>query len=112
MGSGTAARPNRCAQVEGSPLAVKPDLVSLLRCRWAPGVSFTAASAMHIAGGVAAALAELHRLRICHGDVYAHNVLATQDGQAVLLDYGDPASTAFMPLRWHACTHTGTGMRL
>ena len=54
---------------------------------------------MRIASGVAAALAELHRLRICHGDVYAHNVLAAHDGHAVLLDYGDPASTAT------ACTH-------
>jgi Ser/Thr protein kinase RdoA (MazF antagonist) len=37
---------------------------------------------------VQAALAELHRLRICHGDVYAHNVLVDDDGNAVLLDYG------------------------
>ena len=37
---------------------------------------------------VQAALAELHRLRICHGDVYAHNVLVDDDGDAVLLDYG------------------------
>ena len=36
-----------------------------------------------------AALAELHRLRICHGDVYAHNVLVDDDGSAVLLDYGE-----------------------
>ena len=44
--------------------------------------------------GVASALAELHRLAICHGDVYAHNVLANASGNAVLCDYGESESRA------------------
>jgi serine/threonine protein kinase len=32
---------------------------------------------------------------ICHGDVYAHNVMADEQGQTVLCDYGAPV--------WCAC---------
>jgi len=63
--------------------------VSLLRCRWAADLVLTPTYALRVIKSVAAALAELHRLRICHGDVYGHNVLADADGNAVLCDYGE-----------------------
>lgn len=79
--------------MDGKPLAAKPDLVSLLRCRWAPGLELSPQHVLRVASGIAAALAELHRLRICHGDVYGHNVLANADGsEVVLCDYGEDAS--------------------
>jgi serine/threonine protein kinase len=33
----------------------------------------------------------MHSKGICHGDVYAHNVLADSEGNAVLCDYGEAA---------------------
>ncbi|KAK9834070.1 hypothetical protein WJX81_007769 [Elliptochloris bilobata] len=76
------------ARAPGRPLAAKPDLVSLLRCRWAPGAAYAPAWVARVAAGVAAALAHLHSLGVCHGDVYAHNVMADAAGTATLLDYG------------------------
>lgn len=52
------------ARVRGRPLAGKPDLVSLLRCRWPPGCAFTAPWVARVAAGVAAALAHLHSLGV------------------------------------------------
>ncbi len=75
-------------QVDGSSLAEKPNLVSLLRCRWGKGRTLAAPFVLRAATDVASALAYLHARRICHGDVYAHNVLADEDGAAVLCDYG------------------------
>ena len=54
-------------RVEGAPLAQKPNLQVLLRCRWAPGLQFRAAWIAGVAHGVAASLAYLHEHRICHG---------------------------------------------
>lgn len=48
----------------GRPLAAKPDLVSLLRCRWPPSAAFAPAWAARVAAGVAAALAHLHGLGV------------------------------------------------
>ena len=54
-------------RVEGAPLAQKPNLQVLLRCRWAPGLQFRAAWIAGVAHGVASSLAYLHEHRICHG---------------------------------------------
>ena len=75
-------------RVFGHPLAAKPTHDSLLRCRWAPGTIMPPRTGLLAALGVARALSHLHSLGICHGDVYAHNVLADDKGHAVLCDYG------------------------
>lgn len=74
-------------------MAEKPNLVSLLRCRWGPGLQLPLSYVLHAATDVASALAYLHRNGICHGDVYAHNVLADAAGRAVLCDYGESPSS-------------------
>ena len=73
---------------QGLPLAEKPNSESLLRCRWAPGLSLTLDFVLNVAGGVASALETMHGRGLIHGDVYAHNVLADWEGNAVLCDYG------------------------
>lgn len=75
-------------RVWGAPLALKPNFESLLRCRWTAGQTFTVHFVLNVATCVAAALAYLHAHNICHGDVYAHNVLAAENGTSVLCDYG------------------------
>lgn len=74
--------------VRGASMADKPNFVSLLRCRWRPGICFRPRYVLRVAGSVARALRYMHAHGICHGDVYAHNVLADDDGNAVLCDYG------------------------
>eukprot|EP00850_Spirogloea_muscicola_P000978 SM000003S11223 [mRNA] locus=s3:1592602:1595790:+ [translate_table: standard] len=81
--------------VKGRPLAAKPNFQSLLRCRWEEGVLFTTDYILRAANGVASALAYMHQKHICHGDVYAHNVIVADDGFAVLCDYG--ASFCYQP---------------
>ncbi|KAL0019397.1 hypothetical protein WJX77_007861 [Trebouxia sp. C0004] len=75
-------------RVWGVPLALKPNFESLLRCRWTLGQTFTTAFVWNVAKSVANALAYLHKHNICHGDVYGHNVLADEEGNSVLCDYG------------------------
>ncbi|KAL4442982.1 hypothetical protein ABPG77_008473 [Micractinium sp. CCAP 211/92] len=73
---------------EGAPIAEKPNLQSLLRCRWAPGQTFSLGWLLRVAIGVAGALEHMHYRGIAHGDVYAHNVMADEAGHATLCDYG------------------------
>ena len=139
--------------VEGKPMAEKPNLQSLLRCRWTLRQSFSPGCAgtlqpllpcdptrvhsasclscpsmsLHAQGaacanigrlraglisilrqcqlpgkewtpdcrwvlraalGVAGALNYMHEHCVAHGDVYAHNMLAADNGATVLCDYG------------------------
>lgn len=73
---------------EGAPIAEKPNLQSLLRCRWAPSQTFSLGWLLRVAIGVAGALEHMHYRGIAHGDVYAHNVMADETGHATLCDYG------------------------
>ncbi|KAK9811060.1 hypothetical protein WJX73_010040 [Symbiochloris irregularis] len=75
-------------RVFGTPLAAKPNHASLLRCRWDADTTFAPGTALSIVLGIARALEYLHSLNICHGDLYAHNVLADKQGHAVLCDFG------------------------
>lgn len=64
-------------------------MLLLLLPRWSPDTSFTPAALLSIASGVASALAYLHGHGVCHGDVYAHNVLVDGDAHATLVDFGE-----------------------
>lgn len=80
-------------------LAGPPSLATCTRDVYAPGTTFTLAAALRLARGIAAATAHLHRQGILHGDLYAHNILATPAGDALLGDFGaasfcDPAGPA------------------
>jgi len=76
-------------------LAGPPSLASCTRDVYAPGASFTLESALRIATGIAAATAHLHGRGILHGDLYAHNILTTVAGEALLGDFG--AACFFAP---------------
>lgn len=57
--------------------------------RWKPREKFSRQWVLAVASKVSAALSYMHSKGICHGDVYAHNILANADGNAVLCDYGE-----------------------
>ncbi|UOQ96132.1 leucine-rich repeat-containing serine/threonine-protein kinase [Hymenobacter sp. 5317J-9] len=76
-------------------LAGPPSLRTCTRDVYVPGTHFTLKTALHIAQGIAAAAGHLHAQGILHGDLYAHNVLTTADGNALLGDFG--AASFFAP---------------
>jgi len=69
-------------------LAGPPSLSSCTRDVYAPGTTFSPSAALKIALGIAAAAAHLHAQGIMHGDLYAHNILYTEVGDALLGDFG------------------------
>lgn len=69
-------------------LAGPPSLATCTRDVYAPGTTFSLAAAVRLAHGIASAAAHLHRQGILHGDLYAHNILATPAGEALLGDFG------------------------
>lgn len=69
-------------------LAGPPSLASCTRDVYAPGTAFTLGAAVRLAHGIASAAAHLHAQGILHGDLYAHNILATPAGAALLGDFG------------------------
>ena len=75
-------------------LAAPPSLDSCTRDVYEAGAHFTPNALLRLALGVASATSQLHARGILHGDLYAHNVLCTQDGQALLGDFG---AASFLP---------------
>jgi hypothetical protein len=73
-----------------------PSLASCTRDVYAAGTVYSLPAALKMALGIAAAAAHLHAQGIMHGDLYAHNILYTEAGDALLGDFGaacffDPA---------------------
>lgn len=62
-----------------------------------PGLRFDLATAARIAHSMACAARHLHRQGILHGDLYAHNILHDEEGQALL---GDLGAASFIPPAW------------
>jgi hypothetical protein len=69
-------------------LAGPPSLASCTRDVYKSGTSFSLEVALNIAQGIAAAAGHLHTQGIMHGDLYAHNILNTREGNALLGDFG------------------------
>jgi hypothetical protein len=69
-------------------LAGPPSLASCTRDVYAPGTVYGPAAALKMALGIAAAAAHLHAQGIMHGDLYGHNILYTEAGDALLGDFG------------------------
>jgi hypothetical protein len=72
-------------------LAGPPSLESCTRDVYAPHQRFEWATTLRIAQSIAAATHHLHTRGITHGDLYAHNILHTAEGVALLGDFGAAA---------------------
>ncbi|QSX34262.1 serine/threonine-protein kinase [Shewanella avicenniae] len=71
-----------------SNLAGPPSLASCTRDVYASDRCFTPAVIFNIASAIASAAAHLHQQGMMHGDLYGHNILTTETGDALLSDYG------------------------
>ncbi len=69
-------------------LAEPPSLESCTRDIYRPETRFSPLSVLRIAHGMASAAQHLHRKGILHGDLYAHNILRNDQGQALMGDFG------------------------
>jgi serine/threonine protein kinase len=69
-------------------LAGPPSLASCTRDVYAPDTRLTLPALLRLAHDVASATLHLHQSGLTHGDLYAHNILHTADGHALLGDFG------------------------
>ncbi len=69
-------------------LAALPSLDSCSRDVYRDDTRFSPAQALRMARGIASVGAHLHRLGLCHGDLYGHNILYNSDGDCLLGDFG------------------------
>jgi len=69
-------------------LAGPPSLDSCTRDVYSAGARFGVDTVLRIAHGVASAAGHLHACGILHGDLYAHNILHSGEGTALLGDLG------------------------
>jgi hypothetical protein len=76
-------------------LAGPPSLASCTRDVYEAGSQFTLGEVIRLAAGIASAARQLHARGILHGDLYAHNILVDDQGQALLGDFG--AASFFAP---------------
>ena len=76
-------------------LAAPPSLASCTRDVYGADPRFSLDAVVRLAWCVASAAGQLHARGIAHGDLYAHNILCTDDGQALLGDFG--AASMFLP---------------
>jgi len=76
-------------------LAGPPSLASCTRDVYAADTLFDVDTALRIAHGIASAASHLHDKGVMHGDLYAHNILHTTEGYALLGDFG---AASFLPL--------------
>jgi hypothetical protein len=72
-------------------LASPPSLESCTRDVYAPSKRFDWPVILRIARGIASATQHLHARGVLHGDLYAHNILHTAEGHALLSDLGAAA---------------------
>ena len=69
-------------------LAGPPSMESCTRDVYAADKRFTLDAMLRLARGIASAAHHLHGRGILHGDLYAHNILQTDAGDALLGDFG------------------------
>lgn len=69
-------------------LGQPPSLQTCTRDTYPSGTSLPLTSGLAILSGIAAATSHLHLTGISHGDLYAHNILTSKEGHALLGDFG------------------------
>ncbi|MGZ8223325.1 MAG: protein kinase [Methylobacter sp.] len=78
-------------------LGLPPSLATCTRDTFADGFQLTLADITSIAVSVADTLVHLHDKGLCHGDLYAHNILVDPDAAVLLGDFGAASSFLSLP---------------
>jgi serine/threonine protein kinase len=77
-------------------LGGSPSLETCTRDTYPPHTSFSVVVILRVVSRIANAVKHLHQRGIMHGDLYAHNILVTMNGEAYLGDFG--AASCYEPM--------------
>ena len=77
-------------------LGQPPGLASCTRDTFTQGQSFNASQAAYIIEQMHDLVAHLEAKKVCHGDLYAHNVLINRDGHILFGDFGAASKYAHL----------------
>ncbi|KAI3399639.1 hypothetical protein diail_6280, partial [Diaporthe ilicicola] len=69
-------------------LGQPPSLLTCTRDNYPTDAGLSLENTLSILEDIAAAAAHLHLKKVAHGDLYAHNILTSPDGHALLGDFG------------------------
>jgi serine/threonine protein kinase len=88
------------------PLAKPPDFETFTRDIYPEDMELSKEFVKKCISSVQQAVSDLHSKNIAHGDIYAHNILVDEDGDAILVDFGS-ATEFYESLRdfWDAVEH-------
>lgn len=78
-------------------LGLPPSLQSCTRDTFAQNLSLTAQQTLKILRSVASSVLHLHQQGICHGDLYAHNLLYNPQADVLFGDFGAASRFAHLP---------------
>ena len=81
---------------EYAPLGKPPDRESCTRDVFDADQKLTTGSVLKMAERIASTLVHLHSKNLCHGDLYAHNILTNHQADTLLSDFG--AATGYKGL--------------
>lgn len=83
-------------------LGLPPTFDTCTRDHFPEGFRLSARAIVKIARQIVSVMTHLRRRDICHGDLYAHNILVTEDGAALLSDFGGAANYHALPSARHS----------
>ena len=78
-------------------LGLPPSLVTCTRDTFKEGCEFTLADITKIALSMADTLKHLHKNKVSHGDVYAHNIMVNENSEVLFGDFGAASNLNFLP---------------
>lgn len=78
-------------------LGLPPSLATCTRDTFVDGLQLTLADITNIAISIADTLIHLHDKGLCHGDLYAHNILVDPDATVLLGDFGAASNFLSLP---------------
>lgn len=82
-------------------LGITPTFQSCTRDVYAPNTRFSVAQIVTIATAIAQVCTQLHRHQLCHGDVYAHNILINEQQHCIFGDFGAATIYQSLPPAYH-----------
>lgn len=78
-------------------LGQPPSLQTCTRDTFTEGFSLSVTSVLNILSQVADSMAHLHQQGVCHGDLYAHNILINKKDAVLLGDFGAASCFSHLP---------------
>ena len=89
----------QCVPERFQALGQPPSFATITRDTFAVACRFDKAAILTMAKQVASVMAHLHQQHIVHGDLYAHNMLVSAEGELYLGDFGAATALEALPVQ-------------